>query len=398
MDLAQDVMKLETPNWKPEWACVGVGYPFHLPPSIPMAELTPEEIKLLQQIEALLCHLKEDMYATLAVRQGRQVEGPPFPRHLVKPSNLHGTVGVFAIRDIAEGTVVDHSIDGVDDKRNFVAISRKMFEERGIGLEQVPPFILEELACRYSYNDTIVLPTYGLNIFRLASYIKVSETDHNCEFADVPSRGTTFFGDVVVTRHIAKGEELLFAPGAFPEIKTLQVDSVPLSLTDHLKNNIFCVLGASRYGVGSYAVKDIPKGTLIDVNLGNIDDGKLNSISLTWEEIHERGIHPDVEERLKTLYQTDDDGYITLPAYGCNLHRLCQFINHNEKDNCDFLFIEGNTFASMRAKRSIKCGEELSINYHKYLSEEQKLLPMFAFLKEQPPKQSKRRRRKKKYF
>jgi len=185
-----------------------------------------------------------------------------------------------------------------------------------------------------------------------------------------------------------KGEELLLpqtdldALVAGGMVKTGAWSPAESRVLDHLQNNVFCTLGACQYGVGVYAIRDIPKDTMVDLTVGPLDD-QTNTLTLPWTSIIDAQVPLSVQDQLKKHYQTDEGGLIQIPRHGFNLSRLVSYINHASEGNCDFKFLKRKGYAYIFATRDIRAGEELGINYHLYLSAEQKELPMFAFLRDE---------------
>jgi len=363
----------------------------------------------------LLAHLRDDVFCSLGPRTA-----VPDPALRANPDALRASVGVFALRDVTAGSVLDRSIEAVDSSNNF-------FRPPGIGGLSLLPGPLAEINARCTHSGALVLPLYGLNIFRLLSFVKQGE-EPNCAFVDASlctkddssstdsstvavvrvhvtrskrsgrkSKMKTvkkrklygpMFKSLIATRLILKGEELLLP---------LHLDNALLSdgmekkstwtpaekrLLDHLQTNLFCALGACQYGVGVYAIRAISKGTMVDQTLGTFDD-QCNTVTLPWTSIEAAQVPPAVQDQLKKHYQTDEGGLIQIPRYGFNLSRLVSYINHASEGNCDFKFLKRKGYAYIFTTRDIQPGEELCINYHLYLSEEQKLLPMFAFLRDE---------------
>mmetsp|Transcript_14995 Transcript_14995/g.23930 ORF Transcript_14995/g.23930 Transcript_14995/m.23930 type:complete len:220 (-) Transcript_14995:91-750(-) len=191
--------------------------------------------------------------------------------------------------------------------------------------------------------------------------------------------------------HSEKGEELIVAAGEtmFSTNAVLRARTPSLrfssarskKLENQLKNGLPWSLGATRYGVGAFAIKKLPKGFVVDTFLSKVDT-TARKVDLSWEQIKAYGVPKEVQSRVQTLYQSEDER-VTIPSFGFNLKRLSSFLNHSAKErvNCTYEFFGESVFANIVTIREVACGEELTIDYDNYLSETQKELPMFSFLR-----------------
>lgn len=108
-------------------------------------------------------------------------------------------------------------------------------------------------------------------------------------------------------------------------------------------------LGAAHDGLGAFALRDIPRGTVIGIFAGvpqrfALRDGAADygvADSHLMLDLHVDGEH---------LYA------LTLPDSDCPINR----INHSCRPNCELTGVHGLTLI---ARRDIACGEELFFDY-----------------------------------
>lgn len=252
----------------------------------------------------------------------------------ITPSARNASVGIFALRDIPANTVVDRNVGmldispclshrltstifaGSERRTNFVRICWADLVGNPVAYV-VSPDVLDELRVRCVHNDEVLLPTYGLNVFRLVDYIKRADSGRqpNCVLREHPE---LIMRQLITVRQLARDEELLLAPDSVSALcPHLVPDFAPSptglqSVIHHLYKHVFCTLGASRFGVGVFAIQHIPRGTLLDHTLGQFDD-EINSVCLTWQQL--ASLPTAVADHIRKLYQTDDNGVVFVPLY-----------------------------------------------------------------------------------
>jgi len=111
-------------------------------------------------------------------------------------------------------------------------------------------------------------------------------------------------------RDIKKGEELIVAAGEtmFSTNAVLRARTPSLrfssarskKLENQLKNGLPWSLGATRYGVGAFAIKKLPKGFVVDTFLSKVDT-TARKVDLSWEQIKAYGVPKEVQSRVQTL-------------------------------------------------------------------------------------------------
>ena len=123
-------------------------------------------------------------------------------------------------------------------------------------------------------------------------------------------------------------------------------------LLQELQHETYAALKPSAlHGIGVFAVRDIPKGCK---NIFSKETGEW--ILLGMEEVAQLPAHS--KDFIETYYLYDD-AYYFVPAHGCKVMDMANYLNHSNTPNLisvqDGLFFE--------AIRDIKEGEELLIDY-----------------------------------
>ncbi len=132
----------------------------------------------------------------------------------------------------------------------------------------------------------------------------------------------------------------------------------------NLEKQIYCRLAPSKiHGIGVVAIKDIPKG----VNPFELTGGKCGSdkiIKVHKDDIEK--INPNVKKMMDDFLGADENGYYDVPKNGLNDMNVSFYMNHSDKANIEIVNGGKCNFVTFRAKKVIKEGEELTINYNKY--------------------------------
>ena len=123
-----------------------------------------------------------------------------------------------------------------------------------------------------------------------------------------------------------------------------------------LKNlqNTYCRLQPSKYGVGVFAIRDIPKNT----------DPFLNCRKVRWFKFTKKEISKlpsEVAKMIKEFYGTDGN-YHYIPSHGLNGNDISFYMNHSRKPN---IWSKGGD-EKFSTLRWIKRGEELFLDYRIY--------------------------------
>lgn len=141
-------------------------------------------------------------------------------------------------------------------------------------------------------------------------------------------------------------------------------NDIELKIIDNLKNDIYCRIKRSKvHGVGVFAIKDIPKGINPFKNL--VDENKKEYIDIHKNKI--KNLSKDVKKMLDDYLGINEDNTYSIPIDGINKMDISFFMNHSNNPN---ISIENSKdtekYVIFYAKRNIKKGEELLINYNNY--------------------------------
>ncbi len=126
----------------------------------------------------------------------------------------------------------------------------------------------------------------------------------------------------------------------------------------------YCRLAPSSiHGIGVFAVREIAKG---------VDPFRVGVrypsgwVEITQEELDRASA--GVRNLLALLFVRDTKGALSIPMIGTNLVDISAYLNHSDRPNMKTA--DGHTFT---AKRKIRKGEELTVDYATYGASE--LLP-----------------------
>ena len=126
---------------------------------------------------------------------------------------------------------------------------------------------------------------------------------------------------------------------------------------NRILNECYCRLAPSSiHGIGVFAVREIPKGT---------DPFRIGvAYPSGWIEITQAELDrasDGVRNLLALLFVRDKKGDLSIPAIGTNLVDISAYLNHSDRPNMKTA--DGHTFT---AKRKIRKGEELTVDYSTY--------------------------------
>jgi len=119
-------------------------------------------------------------------------------------------------------------------------------------------------------------------------------------------------------------------------------------------DNVYCRLKPSKYGIGVFAIRDIPKG--VNPFVGCFDG---DYIAIDPKEIEDQ---PEpIKKMIKDFCPLQEGKYWVIEK-GLNAMDISFFLNHSKKPNM-IAIDKGEKFV---AKRDIKAGEELTVDYDTY--------------------------------
>eukprot|EP01059_Diplonema_ambulator_P037186 TRINITY_DN9696_c0_g1_i2.p1 TRINITY_DN9696_c0_g1~~TRINITY_DN9696_c0_g1_i2.p1 ORF type:complete len:185 (+),score=29.31 TRINITY_DN9696_c0_g1_i2:350-904(+) len=145
----------------------------------------------------------------------------------------------------------------------------------------------------------------------------------------------------------------------------------------HLAQDIWCRIGVSKlHGVGVIAIRDIPKGVVVDkVPVDMLPPHlrrEVQSEPVHLEELQD--VDENVVSYLKEMYVCTD-GKMDICKYGANTFvGLSHFVNHSDTPNVEFIESpEPDLGYNMKiiTCSEVKKGEELLCDYKEYLTPEE---------------------------
>lgn len=125
------------------------------------------------------------------------------------------------------------------------------------------------------------------------------------------------------------------------------------SLIKHLETEVYCRIKKSQYGVGVFAIRDIPKGT----------DPFKNSPPTKFIEISKKELshlHPNIKRLIHDFCAVNEDKY-SISTKGLNATTIDFFLNHSADPNT--FYDEKTGFITIKF---IKEGEELTLDYNTF--------------------------------
>lgn len=126
----------------------------------------------------------------------------------------------------------------------------------------------------------------------------------------------------------------------------------------HLMRDVYVRLGVTQYGVGVFAIRDIPAG---------VDPFQEKTLGLEYIRVPKERVdnNPDIPEGVRKFVADmcgDRDGMYNFPAAGMHAITMVPYLNHcSERPNVG---IGGEVF--FRTLRTIRAGEELRIDYRTF--------------------------------
>lgn len=133
------------------------------------------------------------------------------------------------------------------------------------------------------------------------------------------------------------------------------------NLLHNLKYETFCRIGLSKiHGVGVVAIKDIPKGANPFKVAGDVSK-IYKPVKITKAEYSK--LDPGVRKIVGDFIYQEKDGSFLVPKFGMNSIDISFYMNHSKNNNIDLIENDYDDFLIHVANRTIKKGEELTINY-----------------------------------
>jgi SET domain-containing protein len=122
-------------------------------------------------------------------------------------------------------------------------------------------------------------------------------------------------------------------------------------LLAHLHDEVFCRLGVSPiHGIGVFAVRTIPKGV-------NPLASRLHYKEIKFSHAELKKLPRGVRKEIEIFCYYDKDA-VFVPEIGMNSMNMAIYLNHSKEPNVRY-----RKNGQLRALKSIKVGEELSLDY-----------------------------------
>lgn len=127
--------------------------------------------------------------------------------------------------------------------------------------------------------------------------------------------------------------------------------SLKEKLHEHLKEHVYCKLGVSPiHGIGVFALRDIPKGTLPLRSMVSKKEVKFSRIEL-------KSVPSTVRKHLN-MFCLVEKGRVFVPEIGMNAVNLFIYLNHSKSPNLFY-----NEDGELEAMVDIAKGDEVTIDY-----------------------------------
>ena len=133
-------------------------------------------------------------------------------------------------------------------------------------------------------------------------------------------------------------------------------------LIKNLENDVYTRIKPSKYGVGVFAIKDIPKGKNPFLITGN-KNSNPRILNINQDELI--NVDKEVQKMIVDFYFKDNKNNFGIPINGLNSNDITFYLNSSTTPNLKIVD-DGTSLLTFRTVRPIKKGEELFINYEEY--------------------------------
>lgn len=133
-------------------------------------------------------------------------------------------------------------------------------------------------------------------------------------------------------------------------------------LIHNLKHETYCRLMPSKlHGIGTFAIKTIPKNTTLFVHSGKNKCGyNSKTYKLTKEEVNK--LPKESAKLIKDFFGKENDNSYYVPKNGINSLDISYYMNHSNKPNVRIVYDECE-WSTFKTNKIIKKNEELLICY-----------------------------------
>lgn len=139
-----------------------------------------------------------------------------------------------------------------------------------------------------------------------------------------------------------------------------------LLMIHHLKHHVHARLGKADYGVGVFAIRDIPKGMpIFDTLLTKC--ATYSPVSISGDNvinINARTDNSPIKSLLADFFLMSGEKInYPVPVYGPNSIDTSFYLNHSSTPNLEITYPDDCDMSVYVAKENIKAGNELTIDY-----------------------------------
>ena len=150
----------------------------------------------------------------------------------------------------------------------------------------------------------------------------------------------------------------------------------------NLKENVFCKLGSSNiHGVGVFAIKDIPKGTVV-FKFSNFHPDRDELVDVYEDEA--RSLSDEVLNLIKMYCGISRFNSYVIHENGLNHIHFGYYLNHSNEPNLK-IYSDPNAkeheYVNFITVEDVKMGEELTEDYRDLSGSEENLEAQYPFLK-----------------
>ncbi len=152
----------------------------------------------------------------------------------------------------------------------------------------------------------------------------------------------------------------------------------------NLKENVFCKIGSSSiHGVGVFAIKDIPKGTVV-FKFCNYHPDKDELVDIPEEEA--RFLDNEVLDLIKMYCGISRFNTYVVHENGLNHIHFGYYLNHSDEPNLK-IYSDHNAkeyeYVNFITVKDIQMGQELTEDYRDLSGSEENLEAQYPFLKKE---------------
>jgi hypothetical protein len=137
-------------------------------------------------------------------------------------------------------------------------------------------------------------------------------------------------------------------------------------LLRNLRHETYCRIARSDVsGVGVIAIRDIPPHTNPFYTAQPVPMRPEGAVQLSVAEMDT--LPRAVTRLVGDFIKSEIDGSYIVPVDGLNSINISFYMNHSDHPNCDVVTDDKESlYCTFRTRRAVRCGEELTFNYHAF--------------------------------